>query len=162
MQIGQSFMYSNSLSNKFSSKDIRVTIITAWAGLDLRGPIDFRMTPFSLQMIAFFTAWTCPKTHQTWNIQYVTPAEKFHNLLSSSISITRWCYNQGKCVLAHNSNILCRTYQYNPYIHTFTELCWILLYRPRPFPSAFFCKFAKCHKPTFSNSFQAISPIKRI
>ena len=34
---------------------------------------------------------------------YVTPAEKFHNLLSSSISTTRCHYNQGKCILAYNS-----------------------------------------------------------
>ena len=37
-----------------------------------------------------------------------------------------------------------------PYIHTFTELCWILWYRPSPFPpTVFFRKFAKCCKPTF-------------
>ena len=41
---------------------------------------------------------------------YVTPAEKFHNLLSS-ISTTRWRYNQGTWALAHNSRILCCTFK---------------------------------------------------
>ena len=41
--------------------------------------------------------------------KYITPAKKFHNLLSSWISTTRWRFNQGKCVLAYNSHILCRT-----------------------------------------------------
>ena len=41
------------------------------------------------------------------NSPKVTPAEKCHNLLLSSISTTRWCYNQGKCVLAHNVHMLC-------------------------------------------------------
>ena len=38
---------------------------------------------------------------------HVTPAKKFHNLLLSSISTTRWPYNQGKCVLAYNSQVAC-------------------------------------------------------
>ena len=42
---------------------------------------------------------------------YVTPAEKCHYLLSSSISTSRWNYNQGKCILAYNSHILCRIFK---------------------------------------------------
>ena len=37
--------------------------------------------------------------------------EKFHNLLLSSVSTTRWHYNQGKCDLAYNSYLLCRTFR---------------------------------------------------
>ena len=73
-------------------------------------PIVFPMTTFSYQMVAFFTAWTYPKAHQTWNI-YVTLAKNFHNLLSYSNSTTRWRYNQGKCALAYNSHILCHTFK---------------------------------------------------
>ena len=73
-------------------------------------PIVFWKTIFFLsQMIVFFTAWICPQTHQLEI--YVTPARKCHNPLSSSISTTRWRYNQGKCILAYNSHILCCTFK---------------------------------------------------
>ena len=49
---------------------------------------------------------------------YLTPAEKFHNLLSSSISTTRWSYSQGKCVLAYNSHILCCTFKNLIFTHS--------------------------------------------
>ena len=39
------------------------TIIRARGGLDLRGPYCFSMMTFLSQIIAFFTAWTYPKTH---------------------------------------------------------------------------------------------------
>ena len=68
-------------------------------------------------------------------------------LLSSSISTTRWSYNQGKCIWAYNS----LSHIQKPYIHTFTELCWISSYRPATVFSR--------HKPTFSNSSQTISLI---
>ena len=74
-------------------------------------PIVFRITTFSSQMITFFTAWTCPKTHQTWNIHHT--CRKFHNRLSHSIFTTRWCYNQEKWVLPYNSHTLCGTFK-NP------------------------------------------------
>ena len=94
-----------------------IFIFWAWAGLHLRGHYCFCSHNFLSQMFAFFTAWTYPKTHQTWNI-YVTPAQKCHKLLSSSISTTRRCYNQEKsvftCTLSHIQK---------PYIHTLTELC---------------------------------------
>ena len=60
-------------------------------------------------MITFFTAWTYPKTHQTWNINHTWL--KMFNLLSSWISTTRWCYNQGKYVLAYNSHIFYSTFK---------------------------------------------------
>ena len=68
-------------------------------------------------MIAFFTALTYPKTHQTWNILH--------------ISTKRWHYNWGKCVLGYNSYTL--SHIHKSYIHMFPE--W---YRPRPFlPTVF-------------------------
>ena len=109
-------------------------------------PIVFWMTTFSSQIIAFFTAWTYPKTHQTWNI----PVEKWHNLLSSSISITMWHCYQEKCVLAYNSHILCRTFKNL----TSTQLCWISWYS-----SDNILQIRKMLSTYFSNSLQVISPI---
>ena len=87
-----------------------------------------------------------------------SPAKKFHNLLSSSISTTRWRDNQGKCVLAYNSHILCRTFK-NLISRRSLNCAESRHYRPRLFPLiAFFRKFAKCCKPTFSYSSQAILP----
>ena len=97
--------------------------------------------------------------HSTAKLEiYITPAEEFHNLLLSSVSTTRWCYNQGKCVLDCNSHIYFVAHLKT--LYPLTELCWIWWYRPCPFPSTvFFHKFAKCHKHTFFNSSHAISPI---
>ena len=90
---------------------------------------------------------------------YLTPAEKCHNLLPFSISTIRWQYNQAKCVLAYKAHILCRTFK--NLISTRSLNCA----ESRDIGHAdfswpyFFRKFAKCRKPTFSNSSQAISPI---
>ena len=105
-------------------------------------------------MIAVFTAWTYPKTHQTWNIQYVTPAEKCHNLLLSLISTTRWRYNQGEWVLPNNPHVFCRTFK-NP-ISTCSLNCAKMCDIGR---AHFRQPFFPCRKPTFSNSYQALSPI---
>ena len=43
--------------------------VGAQAVLDLQGPY-FRIITFLSQTIAFFTAWTYPKTHQTWNMHH--------------------------------------------------------------------------------------------
>ena len=59
------------------------------------------------------------------------------------ISTTRWCYNQGKCLLAYNCHILYRTFK------NLISTRSLNLYFCPPF---FFLKFAKCRKPTFSNS----------
>ena len=72
-------------------------------------PIVFWMTTFSSQIITFFTTWTYPKLTKLGI--YITPARKIHNKLLSSISTIRWRYNQGKCVLAYNSHILCLTFK---------------------------------------------------
>ena len=90
---------------------------------------------------------------------YITPAKKCHYLLSSSISSPRWCYNQGKCVLAYNSHILCRTFKNLISIRSLSyaessDTCHAHFRIPD-----FFCKLVKFRKPTFSNSSQAISPI---
>ena len=70
-------------------------------------PIVFRMVTFLSQMI-FHTSTYIPQNSPKLGI-YLTPDEKFHNLLFSSISTTRWRYNHGKCILAYNS--LCRTFK---------------------------------------------------
>ena len=107
-------------------------------------PIVFVVTTFLSQLIAFFTAWTYPKTHQTWNL-----AHTYQKMLL--IPTTRWSNNQGKCILPHNSRIIYHTLCHKPYVHVFPELCWVSWYRPCPFPpTVFFCKFAIYHKPTFS------------
>ena len=85
---------------------------------------------------------------------YVTPAEKCHTLLSSSISTTRWRYNQGKCILAYNSHILCCTFK--NLISTCSlncaESCDIgHAHFRRPLFSANLQNIAKYRKPTFRN-----------
>ena len=72
-------------------------------------PIVFWMTTFASQIITFFTTWTYPKLTK-FGI-YITPAREIHNQLLSSVSTIRWRYNQGKCVLAYNSHVLCRTFK---------------------------------------------------
>ena len=54
-------------------------------------PIVFGVRTFWSQMNAFLTAWTYPKTHQTWNIGHI--GKKCYNLLSLGISTTGWRYN---------------------------------------------------------------------
>ena len=73
--------------------------------------------------------------------------------LSLWISTTKWHYNRGKCVLPHNSHILYRTFKNLMSTRSLdcVESC--------DKGHAHSCKFAKCHKPTFSNSSQAISLI---
>ena len=71
--------------------------------------IPFFKSPLLSQMIAFSLPEPAPKFTKLGIC--VTPAKKFHNLLSSSISTTRWCYNQGKCILAYDSYILCRIFK---------------------------------------------------
>ena len=82
---------------------------------------------------------------------YVIPAKKCHNRLSSSISTSRWCYNQGKCILVYNSHILCRTFK--------NLICTRSLNCAESCDIGPFHKFAKCRKPTFSNSSQLFSQI---
>ena len=75
---GKSFRaYDQLQSGKFASHERYSTqlmfcfFIRAWAGLDLPGPYCFSNDDFFLsQMITFFTAWTYPKTHQSWNIRH--------------------------------------------------------------------------------------------
>ena len=86
----------------------RIALLEPEQVLTFEVPIVFQMTTFSSQMIAFFTEHTLKLTKFG---MYVTPAEKFHNLLSSLISTTRCRYNQGKCGLAHNSQIFCCTFK---------------------------------------------------
>ena len=95
---------------------------------------------FSSQMIPFFTAWTYPK-QQTCN----THDEKCHNVLSSSISTTRWRYNQGKCILAYT---LCRTFKN---LISPCSVKWIFFF--------FFLQIRQMFQTYFSNSSQAISLI---
>ena len=108
---------------------LQVTYIFALEGLlgpeqvsTCKVPIVFRMTTFSSQMI--------PLPEHTPKLTklgiYITRAQKCHNLLSPFISTTRWCYNQGKCVLA---------------ISTLSLNIWFFFF--------FLRKFAKCRKSTF-------------
>ena len=66
---------------------------------------------------------------------YVTPAENVHNVLLSSISTTRWHYNQGKCILVYNSHILCRTFKN---LISMPSLNWV---ESRDIGNAHFCLF---------------------
>ena len=81
------------------------------------------------------------------NLEYISHLpKKCQNLLSSSISTTRWCYNQGKCVLAYNSYFVTHSKTLYPCVHWIVESSAI-----DPFlPTIFSRKFAICHKPTFS------------
>ena len=103
-------------------------------------PIVFRMKIFFVPNDCIF--------HCLTHIVYVTPAEKCLNLLSSSISTTRWRYNQGKCTLAYNSHIRCHTFKN---LISTCSLNWAEFHhRPRPFPpTVIFHKYTKCCKPTF-------------
>ena len=109
------------------------------------------MTTFLLQMMEdeshFLLLEHTPKL--TKLRMYVTPGKTFYELLSMGISTTRWHYNQGKCILAYNSHILYRTFK--NLISTRS--------RSMPISALIFFFFAKCRKPIFSNSSQAISPI---
>ena len=69
-------------------------------------PIVFQMTTFSSEWSHFSLPENAQKLTKLGI--YVT---KFHNLLLSPISTTRWHYNQGKCFLACNSHILCCTFK---------------------------------------------------
>ena len=104
----------------------------------------------------FFYRLPTTRGGSTYPLAQFTPVSP--NLLSSSISTTIY---QGKCDLAYTlTNTVLRIQK--PYIHAFTELCWLSWYRPHPFlPTVFFFVryFAKCHKLTFSNSSQAITSI---
>ena len=74
-----------------------------------RGPYCFCSDDFLSQMITFSPPEYAPKLTKLG--LYITTAEKFLNLLLSSIYTTRWRYNKGKCVLAHNAHVLCCTFK---------------------------------------------------
>ena len=70
---------------------------------------------------------------------YITPAQRFHNLLSSSISTTRRCYNQGKCVwlITHMYFVAHSKTLYPRVLHISTLVCpndmklrWLLPHEP--------------------------------
>ena len=65
-------------------------LIRALAGNDLQSPYFFShdcyFFPLS-EMIAFFTARTYPKTHQTWNISYTSRKIVFIVVLNFHIQI---------------------------------------------------------------------------
>ena len=81
-----------------------------------------------------------------------------YNLLLLWMSTTRWCYNQGKCILAYNSHILYRIFknlistrslncvESHDIGHSHFRICLFLRI------------FVKCRNP-FSNSSKAISLI---
>ena len=112
-------------------------------------PVIFWILTFSFQILSFFTAWTYPKLIKLYCLL---------SIVASSISTTRWRYNQGECVLAYNSYILCCTFKtLYPHIHWIcAEFCDM---GHTHFHLFVFFKFAKGRRPTFSNSSQAISPI---
>ena len=90
----------------------------------LRGEKDFKhlvfvVTIFLPQMIAFSLLGHTLRLTKLGI--YITPAKKCHNILSSSVSTTRWRYNPGKCVLPYNSHILYRTF--NDLIYTSSLNC---------------------------------------
>ena len=84
-------------------------------------------------MITFFTAWTCLKTHQTWNIS--------HNFII-------YCCPEfpplGGAIIKESVFWLITPI----YFVTHSKIFFF-----------FFCKFMTHCKPPFSNSSQAISPI---
>ena len=81
-----------------------------------------------MQVLTCEWRFYCPKwSHFSWPEHtpiltklgiYITAAEKYHNLLSPSISTTRWHYNQRKCILAYNSHILCCTFKNVIFTHS--------------------------------------------
>ena len=142
-------------------KDISYTLFNAFIFsvnrlfmviLDLQGPYCFCSDHCLSQIITFSLPEHTPNSP---NLEY-----KSH--LPKNVTIYCHCEFQplGKGVLPYNSHILYCTFK-SHYVHGFTELCWVSWHRPHPFPRCFFarCKFTKCHKPTFSNSSQAISSI---
>ena len=79
-------------------------IFRAQAGLDLQGPYCFFNEDFFIPN-HFSVPEHTPELTKLG--MYVTAAEKFHNLLLSSISTSRWHYNWGKCVLAYLPRLSC-------------------------------------------------------
>ena len=132
-------------------------ICRARAGLDLRGPYCFSKDHFFGPNDHIFH---CLNMHQNWpNLEY-THHKNCDNLLSSSISTTRWCYNQGNCILAYESHKLCHTFK------NFISMRSLNCVESRHIGHAhfrllfiFFHKFAKCCKPTFSKSSQVFTPM---
>ena len=73
------------------------------------------MTTFSSRMLKFFTAWTCSKTHQSWKYMSHLPKMFIIYCCPQFPPLRNYNqgkhYNQGKCVLAYNSHILCHTFK---------------------------------------------------
>ena len=105
---------------------------------------------FFMPKWSFLTAWTYPKTHWTWNISHT-----WRKMLQSIVVLNF----HHKCILAINSHIHCRTLKNLTSTHSLncSESCGIGHAHFRL--PLFFRYIAKCWKPTFSNSSQAISSI---
>ena len=141
----------------------KITLISQWGQvcmwrhaatcMDCEGPFITACSfnyciHFSLsQMIAFFTAWPWMKI-------------RFYliNLLSSWIFTTRWHYNQGKCVLANTSYIICYTFKNLISMRSLNCAQSGDISHAHPL-TIYFCKGAKCQKPTFTISSKRIPPI---
>ena len=93
----QHFVKMNYLYGGNAKAGFVVVRVSIGAGLDLQGPYYFCSDDFRPKWSHFSLPEHTPKLTKLGI--YVTPAEKFQNVLASSISTTRWCYNQGKCIL---------------------------------------------------------------
>ena len=91
--------------------------IQACAGLDLQGPYCFSNEAFFVPNDRIFQYLNIPQNSP--NLEYKSHLPKNVISISSSMSTTRWRYNQGKCILVYN--FVARLKTLYPCVH------WIVL-----------------------------------
>ena len=94
---------TSTIPNCHSNSKLAIFIIRAGAGLNLVGPYCFFSDDFFVPRHRIFHCLNITQNSPPTNLEYTF---QFHNLFLSSISTTRWFYNQGKCILPHNSHIV--------------------------------------------------------